>query len=134
MSTVVIPSIRGGVIEKFDPGDTSTWTVTAGQAATGGRVAEAVAGDRQARTGQAASVVAVGIAIHDAAAGEKVTIAHEGTWMLRANGAVVSGNRLIVAANGEVSAAGATPDARTLIGYAWASAANAADFPGKLTL
>jgi hypothetical protein len=135
MSTVVVPSIRGGVVEKFLPADRTTWQVTAGQAATGGRLVEGIAaGDRQCRTAQAASLIAVGVALHDAAATEKVTVAPEGGWMLRANGAINGGQRIGAAANGEVVAIAADGDPRLIVGYAFAAIGNAADGPCKLLL
>lgn len=139
MSTVTIPSIRGGVVEKYLPGDRYTATVAAGQAATGARLVEGATGDRVCRTAQAGSLVVTGVALHDAAAGEKVTVATEGVWLLRASGAITAGGRVEAAANGEVRAlqtvdAAGSKDPAACVGYALAGIANGADGPVKLTL
>lgn len=132
MSVINIPGlIRGGQVEKYGDGDSWTGTVGAGQAATGGLLLEALDGDRLVRTAQAGSLLVVGVAMHDAAALAKVTVAGEGVWMLLASGSIVAGNRVIAAAAGAVSAAGATPDARTVFGYAIASASTATLVPVK---
>jgi len=132
VSIISIPGlIRGGQVEKYGDGDSWTGTVGAGQAATGGLLLESLPGDRLVRTAQAGSFLVCGVAMHDAAALAKVTVASEGVWMLLASGAIVAGNRVIAAAAGAVSAAGATPDARTLFGWALADAANGVLCPVK---
>jgi predicted RecA/RadA family phage recombinase len=137
---LVTTGIRGGVVEKFAPGDRTTWQVTAAQAASGGRMVAATAGQSfKCQTAGAGSLVCVGVALHDAAAGEKVTVAHEGVWLLRAAGAIVAGNLVECAANGEVrvlatvDAAGSF-DPRAVVGRAMADIANGADGPVKLGL
>jgi predicted RecA/RadA family phage recombinase len=133
VSVINIPGlIRGGQVEKYGDGDSWTATVAAGQSATGGCLVEAAAGDRIVRTAQAGSLVTVGVAMHDAAALAKVTVASEGVWMLTASGTISAGSRVVVAAGGQVAAAGATPDARTIVGFALADAANGALVPVKL--
>lgn len=119
MSVVSIPGIiRGGQIEKY--ADNKRWTATVGaaQAATGGLLVEAMAGDRVVRTAQAASLICVGMALHDAAAAAPVTVASAGCWMLTADGTIGAGNKVIPgsATPGRVAVAGAAPDARTIIG------------------
>lgn len=47
---------------------------------------------------------------------EEVAVAWQGTYKLTATGAIAFGDPVICAANGTVSVAGATPDARTVIG------------------
>lgn len=132
MSVINIPGLtRGGQVEKYGEGKTWSATVAAAQAATGGLLCEFAAGDRTVRTAQAGSLVCAGVAIHDAAAGQQVTVASEGVWFLTASGSISAGNRVICAAAGQVSAAGATPDARTIIGYAMADATNGNLVPVK---
>jgi predicted RecA/RadA family phage recombinase len=135
VSVLNIPGlIRGGQVEKYGDGDSWTATVGAAQAATGGLLLEAMTGDRVVRTAQAASVVVVGAAMHDAVAGAKVTVASEGVWMLTASGSIAAGSRVVAAASGQVSQAGATPDARTVVGVALADATNGNLVPVKLVL
>jgi predicted RecA/RadA family phage recombinase len=135
VSVVPVPgNIRGGQVEKYGEGDMWTATVGASQAATGGLLVESMSGDRTVRTAQVGSVVCVGVAVHDAAAGFPVTVASEGVWFLTASGAISAGNRVVCAASGQVSQAGATPDARTIVGVALADAANGALVPVKLGL
>jgi hypothetical protein len=126
-----IPQVRKGGPATYVPA--SGVTVLGGQvveARSGGRIGPAAAG----------SVVAVGVALQDAIAPEDlVTTATTvnqrsvlNTAVLPQNVAVVTdpgtevpvvyaaaatfGQALICAANGQVTPAGATPDARTLIG------------------
>lgn len=134
MSVLSVPGlIRGGQVEKLGDDDRGTFTVGSGQAATGGLLVESMAGDRVVRTAQATSSVAMGLAIHDQAAGFTVTVAMRGVWMLTASGTIGAGNRLITGAAGVAVVAAATPDARTLIGRGLADATNAQLFPAKLT-
>ena len=135
MSVISVPGlIRGGQVEKYGSGDSWTATVGAGQAATGGLLVEAMTGDRIVRTAQVGSVLCVGVAMHDAAATAKVTVASEGVWMLVASGAIPAGSRVICGAAGVAVVAGATPDARTLIGIALADGVNAGLVPVMLFL
>ena len=90
-------------------------------------------------TAGAGSLAVGGVAMWDAAAGEKVSMARGGTWMLRANGAITAGDDLEAAANGEVrvlvtvDAAGSL-NPRARIGKAIANIANGADGPVELLL
>lgn len=124
MADVTIGSVRGGVVEKFAPADRITFTVAAGQAATGGKLVELVTGqDRQVRTAQQGSLRVIGVALHDAAAGEKVAVACEGVWLLFADGAVAAGDAVEASTAGDVRVL-ATVDAagsfnpRALVGRA----------------
>lgn len=119
MSVINIPGIiRGGQIEKY--ADNRRWTATVGaaQAATGGLLLEAMAGDRVVRTVQASSMICVGLAIHDASAAQTVTVASHGVWMLTADGTIGAGNKAITASGtvGRVIVAGAAPDTRQVVG------------------
>lgn len=132
---VTVPSITGGTVEKFMPADRTTWTVAAGQVFTGARLVEGTpATDRNARLGQADSLICVGLALWDGVAGDKVTVAHTGAWMMRASGAIVCGQRVKVGALGVAVAVAADGDPRLIIGWALADIANLADGPVKLLL
>lgn len=133
MSDVVIGSIRGGVVEKYAEGDRWTGTVTTAKAATGGRVVMATAGhDRWVEDATADSLIAVGVAIHDAAAGGTVTVASEGVWMLTASGAITAGARVKAGAAGTVVAVAASVDPRLIIGIALADIADTLTGPVRL--
>lgn len=148
MTDTVIPSLRGGVVEKFMPGDRVTFTVAAGQASTGGKLQKAAAGSLQCQDATAASLLVVGVALHDAAATEAVTVATEGVWLLKASGAINAGDRVKAASNGDVSSVApdvtATPTESTIeaalaavqgvVGFAMADISGGALGPVKLTL
>lgn len=85
----------------FRPGQTVTFDVTT--AVTGGQLVEVGTADRSVAPAAAASAKVVGVAGHDAAVGDKVTIEvgkpiHE----LKAVGAVTRGARVEAAAAGGV--------------------------------
>lgn len=127
-----------GVVQ-FRQGGPATFTPADNATVRGGRVVEAVAGGRIQEAG-AASLVALGVALTDAIAPEdvvtttsndalgrpvlaavaiptKVAVAYAGTECKVTYAANASfGQKLICAANGTVTPAGATPDARTIIG------------------
>jgi hypothetical protein len=91
----------GQYLPLFRPGDTVTFAATS--AVTGGQPVEVGSADRSVAPAAAASVKYVGIAGHDAAAGEDVTVEigkpiHE----LTASGAVTRGQRLEAAGSGKV--------------------------------
>jgi hypothetical protein len=60
--------------------------------------------------------------------GNELVVARNCVIPVVASGAVTVGAKLVCAANGAVSAAGATPDARTVIGEAFEAAADTATF------
>jgi len=134
MADVVIPSIRGGVTERYLPGDRYTATVGAGQVATGARLVEAMTGDRVVRLAQANSLLCVGVAMHDAAVAEKVTVVTEGVWLLSASGAIAAGQRVKCGALGVAVPIAADGDPRLVVGWAMADIVDLADGPVKLTL
>jgi predicted RecA/RadA family phage recombinase len=85
----------------FRPGQTVTFGATT--AVTHGQIVEVGTADRSVAPAAAASAKVVGVAGHDAAIGDKVTVEvgkpiHE----LTATGAVTRGQRLETAANGRV--------------------------------
>lgn len=130
MSVVLVPgSRRGGQVEFYAPGVPITMTAAAGQSFTGGLLVESAAGDRVGRTAQASSVLCMGVSLWDAAAGYQAAVAMDGVWMLTASGAIGAGNKVICGAAGVAVVAGATPDARTLVGKAIADIANTVQGP-----
>ena len=110
--------------EYFRPGEILTMTVGATAIANtpvSGVVPATVvefSGDRLVIPAAATSMVVAGVALHDAAIGAKVSVACAGVWPVKASGVVTAGARLISGAVGTVVVAGATPDARAVIGIA----------------
>lgn len=103
------------------PGDTITFDVTA--AVTGGHPVQLGTADFSVAPAAAASTTYVGVAGHDAAVGDKVTVevgktVHE----LVAAGAVARGAKVEAAGAGKVQ----TATTGTVIGLALATAANGA--------
>jgi hypothetical protein len=106
----------------FRPGQTVTFTVT-GAAVTGGQVVELGSGDMTVTPAAAASAKVVGIAGHDAAVGERVTVeVNKPIHELTASGAITRGQRLETAAAGAVR----TLAAGTAVYLALSSAADGA--------
>jgi hypothetical protein len=106
----------------FRPGQTVTFTVT-GADITGGQVVELGSGDMTVAAAAAASAKVVGVAGHDAAVGELVTVEVNKTiHELVASGAITRGQRLETAAAGAVR----TLAAGTAVYLALSSAADGA--------
>lgn len=113
---------------------------TCNSAITAGQVVERITGNRLVQPAGAASVRVAGVAQFDVPAtrafeggpqvgdGNELVVLRFCVVKVQASGAVVAGDPLIAAASGQVSVAGATPDARTVIGQAFEDAANAAFF------
>lgn len=133
---LAVASMRGGVVEAVGAADRNTYKTSAAGTAVGGRFVDAVTpGSFLVNVSGAASNVSIGLAIHDQpAASSIVTVAHHGIWYVRAVGAITAGQRLITAAAGAVSAAGATPDARQVVAIAQEDIANGVDGRAKLVL
>lgn len=138
MADKVVASVRGGIVEKFGDGDRLTFTVASGKAATGGKLVKAVTGqDRQVEDATAGSLIVIGVALHDAAAGEKVTVASEGVWLLKANGSITAGAIVEAGSNGDarviatVDLSGSV-DPRAIVGRALADIANGELGPVRL--
>lgn len=119
-------------VEHFKPGEILTYTVGATaisnapvSGVTPAQVVEASA-DRTVIPAGATSMIVVGVALHDAAIGAKVSVASCGVWPLKAAGTITAGARLISAAAGTVVVAGAAPDARSVIGIALEAIASGA--------
>jgi predicted RecA/RadA family phage recombinase len=126
-----MPGIQGGINEYFAPGH--HLTLTASATITGGQIV-AYTGNRTVGPAGAASMAVAGIALHNAASGEKVTVATQGVWPATATGAIAAGDTLITAAAGTVAPAGAAPDARSVIGRALEAIANGATGRCKINL
>ncbi|KRE72591.1 capsid cement protein [Arthrobacter sp. Soil762] len=111
----------GQYLPLFRPGQTVTFDVSA--AVTGGHPVEVGATDRSVTPAAAASAKVVGIAGHDAAIGDKVTVeVGKPVHLLTASGAIVRGARLEAAGAGKVRTLAAGAD----IGLALTSAADSA--------
>lgn len=119
-----MPNVTGGVVEHFPDNQPETYTVGA-TPVTGGMALE-FSGNRLVIPSTAGSLKFAGIALHDGAVGDKVTVGFEGVYPLTAAGAIAAGDTLICGAAGTVAAAGAAPDARTVIGRALEAISNAA--------
>jgi len=137
MADTVIPSTRGGQVERYAPGDRFTATVASAQTVTGGQVVEYATGDRVVKTGVQGSLKVAGVALHDAAAGEAVTVATEGVWLLTASGSVSAGNLVEVDTGGKVRALATIDvtgslDPRAIVGRAQADATDGNPVPIKL--
>jgi hypothetical protein len=95
-----------------------------GSSVTAGRLLEATGTGRQVQHAGANSVRVVGVAGSDASANTGVTAGRSDIFKVSAASAVTMGDKLVAAANGQVAAAGATPDARTIVGEALESVAS----------
>lgn len=127
-------------VEYFKPGEIMTYTVGATalsnapvSGVTPAQVVE-LSADRTVIPAGAGSVLVIGVALHDAAIGAKASVASGGVWPLKASGTITAGARLIAGAAGTVVVAGATPDARTVIGVALEAIASGAVGRCKLNL
>ena len=101
MADVTIASLRGGQVERQEPGDRLTCTVeTSTGVATGGGFVEARTGAKIVDIAAPDSVSVVGFALHDAAADEIVTVATVGVFDIEADGAISAGDRVVVGTGG----------------------------------
>lgn len=111
----------GQYLPVFRPGDTVTFDVTA--AVTGGHPVQVGTADRSVAPAAAASVTYVGVAGHDAAIGDKVTVeVGNPIHLLVALGAVARGAKVEAAGAGKIR----TATTGTAIGLALTSAADGA--------
>lgn len=127
-------------VEHFKPGEIMTYTVGATAVSnapvsgvTPAQVVE-LSADRTVIPAGATSLVVAGVALHDQAIGGKVSVASAGVWPLKASGVVTAGARLVAGAAGTVVVAGATPDARAVIGFALEAIASGSVGRCKLNL
>ena len=95
--------VTGGIVEYQYPGDVGTFTVysSASTSVVGGNMV-ALTGDFIVEQAGAQSVACVGVALHDADAGEKVTVARVGIYFLEAASAVDAGDLVETGAAGTI--------------------------------
>lgn len=129
-------AVTGGVTERFGSGAPSV-SMDGSAAIIAGRLVE-LTGDRTVGPAGAGSVKVLGLSKQDydgtATTGKRVSVATGGVWLLRAGGTIAAGDQLVAGAGGTVVAAGATPDARTLVGLALAAITNGQDGLCLLTI
>ncbi|AWY04674.1 scaffolding protein [Gordonia phage Denise] len=105
----------------YKPGQSITRTtsgaVTAGQLVV-------VSGNDTVAASSAATAAWLGVAAHDAASGEKVTVHTGGVHELAASGAVTAGDAVIPATGGAVATLGSETNYARVVGVALAAAAN----------
>jgi len=133
--SVTIPSITGGQVERFAPGDRFTLSVAASTSVKGGQVVE-LTGDWTCQAAGAGSTAVAGVAMHDAGATgsewTKVAVVTEGIWNLGASGAIAAGNAVVCAGSGKVAPAGT--GAGMIVGVAMAAIGATGVGPVKLKL
>lgn len=113
--------IQGGIVEYAYPGDVLTFTVdsSASTALDGGNLVAMTTDFKVDLAGDSVADI-IGVALHDAAAGEKVTVARTGVYYLKASGAINAGDLVESAALGAISAHSTTTVAYTkVIGIAY---------------
>jgi len=110
----------------FDDARELTYTVGATPVVGGRLVESSTPGDRIAVPASAGSLTVKGVALYDQVVGKKVAVARDQVLPVVASGAIAAGVKLIAGAAGVVVAAGATPDARTIVGEALESAVDGA--------
>lgn len=93
-----MPNVTGGIVEYFDA-DHDRDTYTASGTIAGGNLVE-LTGNRTVAAAPAGSLKVIGIALHDAVSGDKVTVAHKGIWPVVASGAIAAGDGLEAGAAG----------------------------------
>jgi predicted RecA/RadA family phage recombinase len=125
------PNLKGGIVEYSSPSGKLTMTVGAG-GVVGGNIVALSANRTVVKAGVADHPI--GVALHDAAAGEIVTIATQGVWPCKASGAVGFGDTLVVGAAGTVLTDNSAPDAALFVGVALESIADTASGRVKLRL
>jgi len=120
-------AVTGAVTPVYEPAEQITCTVATAQSVTGGRLVE-ITSAGTVQHAAAGSVKVLGVARHDAAAGELVAISRVGVWKLTASGAIAAGDHLFAAASGQVATGtySAAGDAQKLVGIALAAISNGA--------
>lgn len=103
----------------FKPGQAITRVTSA--AVTGGQVV-IVSGNDTVAASSTASAAWLGVAAHDAASGEAVTVLSGGVHELAASGAIAAGARVVTAAAGAVADIAAGTDYSQIVGVALAAA------------
>jgi len=120
--------IAGGIVEYFSPGDRITCTSSG--SVTGGNVVKLV-GNRIVSPAVAADAK-FGVALHNAATGEIVTVACVGVWPLKASTTITAGSLVVTTASGQVApgTSASTPD--ILVGQALETINSGATGPVRL--
>lgn len=95
--------ITGGIVEYQYPGDVGTFTVdsSASTSVVGGNMVALTGSFKVAQAGVQSTKVA-GVALHDAKAGEKLSVARVGIYFLKAATAVAAGDLVETAAAGTI--------------------------------
>jgi predicted RecA/RadA family phage recombinase len=124
------PNVKNGITEYVKPGD--VLTLTAGGTISAGNLVR-ISGNRTIVACDATHAP-VGVALHDAASGDAVSVATEGVWPVKAAGAVAAGDMLVAAAAGAAAPDNTTPDAMFLVGMALEAIADTAVGRVKLRL
>jgi Uncharacterized conserved protein (DUF2190) len=113
-------------VEYQYPGDIQTFTVdsSASTSVVGGNLV-AIVGDMEVSQAGDASEAVAGVALHDAAAGAKLSVARVGVYFLKADGAINAGDYVEAAAAGAVSAhSSASTGYVKVVGFAYEDIAN----------
>lgn len=110
-------------VHLFKPGQAVTLTASA--AITGGELV-AVSGSGTVAKTSAATVAWVGVAAHDAANGDRLTVLKGGVQKVTASGGITAGQQVVSAADGKVAAlaawAAASAADRQVVGVALTTA------------
>jgi len=105
----------------YKPGREITRTTSA--AVTAGQVV-IVSGNDTVAPSSASSAAWLGVAAHDAASGDKVTVTVGGVHELAASGAIAAGAAVIPAAAGAVATIGSETNYASVVGVALSAAAS----------
>lgn len=124
------PNVKNGIVEYVKPGEVIT--CTAGGTISGGNLVQ-LTGNRTVTVCDATHHP-LGVALHDAASGDAVSVATEGVWPVKASGAVAAGDIVVAAAAGAAIADNTTPDAAFVVGIALEAIADTAVGRVKLRL
>lgn len=141
---LIARAVSGGQYAMFASGAPDI-TMTTTAAVTVGRLVE-ISGDRSIRHALANSTKVLGVAKQTGSAvGDKVGVSTGGVWLLRADGAIAAGDKLVVSAAGDgrvapLAAAGAAyvqaeaNASRAVVGTALAAIATGTDGPVLLQI
>lgn len=121
---------QGGIVEYFSPGDRITCTSSG--SVTGGNVVKLV-GNRIISAAVAADS-AFGVALHNAATGEIVSVACVGVWPLKASTTITAGQFVVTTASGQVAPGTSASTHDILVGQALEGINSGASGPVRLSL
>jgi hypothetical protein len=121
----------GGIVEYFSPGDRVTCTSSG--STTGGNLVKLVGNRIVSPT--ASGDRASGVALYNAADTEKVTVAYEGVWPLKAATTITAGQLVVATGSGQVTPITGTATAGDLlVGEALEGINSGASGPVRLKL